>query len=93
MTFVTQAAQHPAFATSIEPPSESKRLEDAAHKLTFIPEYKLLLEHLRGQAIELLNRSLADVSPRSVHTRGRLHAYREIYRTLTNGKELFDAAP
>jgi hypothetical protein len=74
-------------------PTESKRLEDAAHKMSFIPEYKLLLENLHGRAYKLLNDSLAEVGPRSVHTRGRLHAYREIYRTLTNGKELFDAAP
>ena len=60
--------------------------------MTFIPEYKLLLQYMRWRAYKLLNDDLGDVGPRNDHMRGQLHAYRELYKIMSNEKDLFDAA-
>jgi hypothetical protein len=86
VTFVTR----PVAPTIGQLPAEKKVLDDAAHKMGFVPEYKLLLFYLRSRAYKLLNDDLGSVDARNDHNRGRLHAYAEIYKLLSNGKDLFD---
>ena len=59
--------------------TEKKRLADAAYKMTFVPEYKFLLDELHLRAYKLLNDSLAEVGPRSATPEGSARLPYEIY--------------
>lgn len=79
--------------TSVPSSGDKQRLGEAAEKLAFSPEYKLLLETLQARAMIMLYRHLADGSRSDNFEQGRLKGYVEMYGLLTNGKDLFHAGP
>jgi hypothetical protein len=85
------------FATQRQLPMDHEPARDAgtlvgnaAHKLMYSQEYKLIVDVVRHKAYKLLNDSLPMENSQVTH--GTLRAYAEIYKVLTNGKDLFDAA-
>jgi hypothetical protein len=69
-------------------PAAPNLLTDASHKLSFMPEHKLLANEARQRGYTLLNQNLRD--PNASLATGKIAGYAECYKLFT-GKDLFDA--